>query len=163
VRGEAVAVDLPRGRTLFALLRSDNNVDWASYVMQMLAPDIEGEKWEDVFDNVLLLEGEVELPRAWTKDGLMKGRSAYPMLVRFADLDDPTSVELVNPDDLEATFGEGYALERITVQLTDEPVTTGIEERLGWLGISFKRFEKSDFPEDLPVGDINGLFLKGGK
>ena len=48
VRGEAVAVDLPDGRTLFALLRSDDNYDWASSIMQSLAPDIEGEPWESV-------------------------------------------------------------------------------------------------------------------
>ncbi|MDJ0979954.1 MAG: hypothetical protein QNI87_15620, partial [Erythrobacter sp.] len=42
--------------------------------------------------------------------------------------------ERVDPDDLSASFGEGVELQRITVELTDEPVTTGIEERLGWLG-----------------------------
>ena len=55
------------------------------------------------------------------------------MLVTFGDLDDPTSVAEVDPDDLAASFGEGYALKRITVQITDDPVTTGIEQRLGWL------------------------------
>ena len=163
VRGEAVAVDLPGGQTLFALLRSDIDVDWSARLMQMLAPEIAGEAFEDVFDNVLMIESEVEVPRTWPANVVLPERSAYPIFVTFGDVDDPTSVELVDPDDLAATFGEGYALERITVQLTDEPVTTGIKERLGWLGISFKRFEKSDFPEDLPVGDINGLFPKGGK
>ena len=55
------------------------------------------------------------------------------MLVTFADRDDPTSVARVDPDDLAASFGEGVKLRRITVQLTDDPVTSGIEERLGWL------------------------------
>ncbi len=132
VRGEAVAVDLPDGRTLFALLRSDNNIDWASYVMQWLAPDIEGEPWEERFDNVLLIEGEVEVPRTFSPGG-SEEHSAYPMLVTFGDLSDPTSVARVDPDDLAATFGEGVSLRRITVQITDDPVTTGIEERLGWL------------------------------
>ncbi len=40
----------------------------------------------------------------------------------------------VDPDDFAASFGEGVSLKRITVQITDDPVTTGIEERLGWLG-----------------------------
>ena len=55
------------------------------------------------------------------------------MLVTFGDLNDPTSVERVDPDDLAATFGEGVSLKRITVQITDDPVTTGIEKRLVWL------------------------------
>jgi hypothetical protein len=130
VRGEAVAVDLPGGRTLFALLRSENDSDWASRMMQTLAPDIEGEPWEEVFDNVLLLEGEITLPRMFPPVSNLGERNAYPMLVTFADENDPTSVALVDPDDLAATFGEGTALCRITIELTDEPVTSGIEERL---------------------------------
>jgi hypothetical protein len=55
------------------------------------------------------------------------------MLVTFGDLADPTSVARVDPDDLASTFGEGVRLRRITVELTDDLVTTGIEKRLGWL------------------------------
>ncbi|MDJ0978567.1 MAG: hypothetical protein QNI87_08520, partial [Erythrobacter sp.] len=152
VRGEAVAVDLPGGQTLFALLRSENDVQWSARVMQMLAPDIDGEEWEDVFDNVLLLEGPVEVPRRWTEDGLMKGQSAYPMLVTFGDEADPTSVERVDPDDLSASFGEGVELQRITVELTDEPVTTGIEERLGWLSETQGAIGKIPMSERPPSG-----------
>ena len=39
----------------------------------------------------------------------------------------------IDPDDLAATFGEGVGLKRIAVQMTDDPVTTGIEQRLGWV------------------------------
>ena len=97
----------------------------------------------------------------WRANVLQDERSAYPMMVRFADESDPTSVALVDPDDLAASFGEGVSLRRITVELTDDPVTASIEDRLGWLGMSFKSFESEDFPEGLPVGDINGLFKKG--
>ena len=132
VRGEAVAVDLPGGRTLFALLRSDNDVDWASHVLPFLAPRVAGESFEQQLDDVLSLEGEVVLPRMFPPVGHIETRSAYPMLVTFGDLSDPTSVERVDPDDLAASFGEGYALHRMTVQMTDDPATTGIEERLAW-------------------------------
>ena len=161
VRGEAVAVDLPGGRTLFALLRSDNNVDWASYVMQTLAPHSESETFAQQLDNMLLLEGEIVLPRTFPPVGHLEERSAYPMLVTFGDLDDPTSVEEVDPDDLAATFGEDVSLKRITVQVTDDPVTSGIERRLGWLGnIREMNLSNEDFPEDFPVGDFSGLFQK---
>lgn len=131
--GEAVAVDLPGGRTLFALLRSENDIEWAEHVMQFLSPVRPGEPWEERFDNVLLIKGEVELPRNWSMPGPFKNRSAYPMLVTFGDSADPTSVMEVDPDDLAATFGEGVKLTRITVRLTDHPVTSGIEKRLVWL------------------------------
>lgn len=133
VQGEAVAVDLPDGRTLFALLRSEDETDWAGNVMQRLAPRIAGEQFDEQFDNVLLIKGEQELPRHWppVAGGLVL--SGWPMLVTFGDLADPASVTRVDPGDLAASFGEGVAIRRITVQLTDDPVTTGIEERLGWL------------------------------
>lgn len=133
VRGEAVAVDLPGGKTLFALLRSENNVDWASYVFVYLAPQKKGEPFADQLNDVLEVKGEQVLPRMWPPVAFLKERSAYPMLVTFGDLADPASVAEVDPDDLAATFGEGVALKRITVQLTDDPVTIGIEKRLGWL------------------------------
>ena len=161
VRGEAVAVDLPGGRTLFALLRSDNNVDWASYVMQTLAPHTDSETFAQQLDNMLLLEGEIVLPRTFPPVGHLEERSAYLMLVTFGNIDDPASVERVDPDDLAFTFGDGVSLKRITVQVTDDPVTTGIEQRLGWLGnIREMNLSNEDFPEDFPVGDFSGIFQK---
>jgi hypothetical protein len=45
--------------------------------------------------------------------------------------------------------------------MTDDPVTSGIEQRLGWLGnIREMNLSNEDFPEDFPVGDFSGLFQK---
>lgn len=161
VHGEAVAVDLPNGKTLFALLRSENNVDWASYIYVYLATHEKGKPFIDQLDNVLEVTGERTLPRMWPPVGFLEERSAYPMLVTFGDLADPTSVAQVDPDDLAATFGEGVRLNRITVELTDDPVTSGIEDRLGWFDASFKKYTKDEFPKGIPVGDFKGLFKKG--
>jgi hypothetical protein len=57
----------------------------------------------------------------------------FPMLVRFRDISDPLSVEKVDPANLSATLGPGVTLRRATIEITDDPVTTGIEERLPWL------------------------------
>ena len=54
-------------------------------------------------------------------------------MVRFSDIADPRTVEKVDPEDLVAAFGQGVKLRRVIVQLTDEPVTTGIEKRLRWM------------------------------
>ena len=151
-KGEAVAVDLPGDRTLFALLRSDNNADWAVYVMQTLAPRIAGEDFVQQLDDMLALEGEIIVPRMFPPLGHLEERSAYPMLVTFGDIADPASVELVDPDDLAATFGEGVSLRRITVELTDDSVTTGIEERLGWLQHSKGSIAPVSNDETPPLG-----------
>lgn len=47
------------------------------------------------------------------------------MMVRFRDLNDPKSVERVDPD--------AICVRRITAETTSDDVTTGIEKRLGWL------------------------------
>jgi hypothetical protein len=58
----------------------------------------------------------------------------YPLLVTFGDINDPTSVRRVDPNDLAASFGPGYRLNAITMTITDEPVTEGkVETVLGWL------------------------------
>lgn len=133
VRGEAVAVDLPGGKTLYALLRSENDLEWASHVYTLLSPPIRGESASAQLNRILELEDEQTLPRMWPANVLLDERSAYPMMVTFNNEADPTSVRLVDPDNLAAAFGEGVALKRITVELTNAWVTDGIEERLEWL------------------------------
>ncbi len=128
VRGEAVAVDLPGGQTLFALLRSSASVDWAAYVHENV--NLEGDvAADDDFYRRIAADRAV-----WPVKRRQKVRvdviDNYPIFVRFRDLRDPKSVEQVNPDDLAATFGKGFALKSLTVQMTDEPVTVGIEKRL---------------------------------
>ena len=144
-RGEAVAVDLGERGLIFALLRSETNSDWASGVMFGFAPDVPLIYGEDgKFDAsahtrarfMAMLENRqvIELPEKFRGSRYIEGGPAKPILVRFANIAEPTTVELVDPANLAASFGEGVKLRRITVQLTDDPVTTGIEKRLGWLG-----------------------------
>jgi|JI8StandDraft_2_1071088.scaffolds.fasta_scaffold119900_2 hypothetical protein len=135
IRGEAAAVDLPGGRTLYALLRSGDDVEWAARVIPFLAPNA-GD--ENRLDDLLLLKGKKELPRTWPPGGHLSERPAYPTLVTFTDEAEPTSVMLIDPDDLAATFGKGAKLKRVTAELTDDLVTSGIEKRLWWL---------SEYPE----------------
>lgn len=161
-RGEAVAVDMPDGRTLFALLRSENEVDWAGGIMFLLAPQYRGDNAALRTVRAIQRNRSVrELPFSKVVGGGSLRRDGWPMLVTFDDIDDPTSVAMVDPLDLAATFGEGVELKRITVQITDDPVTIGIEERLEWVGSSFKEYSLADFPEGFPVGDFGGLFKKG--
>jgi hypothetical protein len=56
-----------------------------------------------------------------------------PILVRFRDLHNPASVERVDPSDLAASFGSGVKFDRISIEITDAPVTKRIEEVLPWL------------------------------
>ena len=129
VRGEAVAVDLPKGETLFVLLGSGSSGDWAAYLHQIVklenSPEDQALYYSRIAANrqVWPITGD-HLP-PWVDD-----RTNYPYFVRFRDIKDPKTVERVDPADLAKTFGPGVKLKSFTLQMTDEPVTEGIAERL---------------------------------
>ncbi|WP_428541761.1 hypothetical protein [Profundibacter sp.] len=110
LRGEATVVDLGDGRYLFALLNGRKGLERAAFADRIPAD-------QRLHFAVKQLDGAapVPLPDA-------------PLLVTFGDLSDPASVKRVDPADLAATFGAGYALREITLEVTDEPVTEGVVE-----------------------------------
>ncbi len=132
--GEAVVLELAPGRYLFALLKG------LPYATNALFPD----------------EPPVETaPRlADMRASRDLSPKQYPLLVTFSDIEDPASVARVDPDDLAATFGPGYALASITLAITDEPVTKGrVEAVLGWLGDIKGRIKPTDkkYADELDV------------
>jgi hypothetical protein len=138
VRGEAVAVDLPGRRTLYALLPSDTmDVDYV-WRIPMLAFmgrwGIATPEAERQFAVMLADRTTRVLPRQFPEAYTGYNPPGYPLLVTFTDRRDPMSVVRVEPDALAASFGAGVALRRITVQITEDEVTEGIERRLAWLG-----------------------------
>ena len=64
----------------------------------------------------------------------------YPRLIRFRNLTDPETVELVEPLNLDAAFGAGFRLLRITIQPTDEEEVARIEQRLPWLNTTVSNY-----------------------
>ncbi len=135
-RGEAVAVDLPGGRTLFSLLKTSAlHGDITSMVLATLDAD---------FSNDMVASTQ-KFAAASGGEAVPVAVQNYPMLVTFKDITDPTSVTRVDPDNLAASFGAGYRLKAITVQVTDEPVATGIGARLAAIGMSPDNSLEKDF------------------
>lgn len=177
VRGEAVTVDLGARGLLFALLRSEDNSDWASNVMFRFVPKTplkrgtdekydSNARFEAMFAAMLNHRELIELPRTFPPVGHLVDQPARPVLVRFRNVADPKTVEKVNPDDLAVAYGQGVKLKRITIQLTDDPVTAGIEKRLGWL--AKQRGSLIPIPRGKPIGEMpigsditEGDFSKG--
>jgi hypothetical protein len=132
IKGEAVAVDLPKGETLFVLLRSAASVDWAAYLHENVKLEGDIPDHETLYRRVAA--NRTVWPVARRRKTVIEDSDNYPYFVRFKDIKDPKSVEQVNPDALAKSFGAGVTLKSLTVQMTDEPVTIGIERRLVWLG-----------------------------
>lgn len=149
--GEAVAVDMPGGKTLFALLSKPERAEGANeYAFDALVsrPWV---GWEEYVADVNALTTRRDVGLLPPKD--------WPLLVTFADSEDPTSVMKVDPANLEPMLGPGTKIRRITVQITENPITMGIEKRLRWLPVIYDMDIPPDFqPRGIPVGNFRGLF-----
>ena len=121
--GKATMVELPDGKYLFALLANDT----PSLALHVFATSKVGSG----MDSRIVPASEVSEHLGETRP---ISQEHYPLLVTFDDLDDPASVKLVDPDDLAASFGEGYSLKNLTVEITDEEMMLGsVEQILEWI------------------------------
>jgi hypothetical protein len=140
VRGEAVVLDLgPRG-TLFALLKGDTDSRSGPEYIVLRAFDFPGGAFPHPIKSGLRqvqhLSGKREVPL-----------TSLPLMVRFRDLNNPMTIEKLDPLDLEKSFGPATKLNRATLEIVSsgiwpfnvlgisgEPITNNIEQRLRWLG-----------------------------
>lgn len=128
LKGQAVIVDLGRRGKLFALLSDKKGYGYAIRVVHQYFP------YKPIRRGLTPEHIRYYSSLKNTKAVLFEDDShSLPRLVRFRDLNDPKTVELVDPDGLERSFGEGVRLKMITIEMTDEDVTHGIENVLPWL------------------------------
>jgi hypothetical protein len=127
VHGEAVALDLGSRGTLFALLKAGEDSRSSAEWIVLRAFDLPGGSFprpvEKGVNEVRQLSGKVDLP--------MK---SLPLLVRFRDINDPMTIDKVNPLDLQASFGAGVKLTGVSVEI----VSAGVWP-FSWYGITGER------------------------
>lgn len=152
IHGEAAVVDLPGGQALFALLGN--------------------EPYHVALPTNGLLRGRSDPPVAPKADArerdaadwpalrrvrplITLAPADYPLLVRFRDRADPSSVEPVDPLYLGASFGAGFHLLRITIQPTDEEAEARVEQRLPWLNTSITNYLPGPFARANALNVLN--------
>jgi hypothetical protein len=159
VRGEALAVDLGARGVLFSLL-TDDSARISATLASNSAHSPAGLLVE-TFGNYSI--GSVTWRLLYQIRGT-RGPVDVPLqklllLVRFGDLNDPKTVERVDPADLAASFGPGVKLVRATIEITKDPVTTGIEKRLPWLALpddaQWKFLQGLEWPAHNPADNIH--------
>jgi hypothetical protein len=128
-KGEAVVLELPGGQVLFALLKDRRGESRASRFPRQAFIDrvpATGNRGFD-YQRLAMLKGQTsKLGRPTQAIGdNPDDYSTYPLFVAFKDLDNPLTVQRVDPADFAATLGPGFALKQVTVTITDEKVTTG--------------------------------------
>lgn len=119
--GEAAFVEVAPGRYLFAIMsQNDPEMAYETFIGPITTSR---EERIEGFDRLYRMRETRALPR-----------ELYPTLVTFQDINDPASVERVNPDNLEASFGPGYALYGVNISITGDPVTKRkINNVLSWI------------------------------
>ncbi|WP_394795580.1 hypothetical protein [Armatimonas sp.] len=123
-KGEAVAVDLSGGQMLFALIVDGfQGRNFQADIIQTFDPSYPHE------EKLVSLFAKLGDVGSLGRTAVMRPENVPP-LVRFRDIRDPKTVELVDPNDLGKSFGASVKLKRITLTVVDEPLTTGIEKRL---------------------------------
>ena len=109
IHGEAVALEITPGRYLFVLLGGQGQLALRTFPQFTYRSDEEFRQWARSIERH---RGTGEVPPEY-----------YPMMVTFTDIDDPTSVQRVDPDDFAATFGNQFELAALNLEITDDERT----------------------------------------
>jgi hypothetical protein len=138
VVGEANYIDLGSGKNLFILLTnriSGRNL-FQDYERPQGALDaltlplkIFNLKWHIGNQRAL----NAQLPSARAKGRVLVPFESSPTLVVFGDLNQPDTVEVVQPASLSKILGSGYELKSVVIEITDEYSQQNIEKILPWL------------------------------
>ena len=127
VKGEAVFVDLGNGRNLVALLALGPGAEDGR--ASLFAPRSFFQIKNDVYPEL-----------TWTRElSTMTGRREYagdkrPTLVTFGDLNDPATVREVPFNTPASVLGDDVRSVQAWIELTKDPVTSGLEKKLPWIG-----------------------------
>lgn len=134
--GEAVIIDLPSGKTVYALLARPDSADYGKYIaaaaLTASLPKFTGDKAGDsLADNAYQAQqmvevlGPRELPRTRPSPDPVRQPEPVKLWPFFVTFDDPT-----NPTTMREVSADNIGVQRITIEITDEDTTTGIDKRL---------------------------------
>jgi hypothetical protein len=144
-RGEAIAIDFPGRPTLFVLPQGRRLDGTPSGYVEWIK-DIYRDKLPLGFrGNNLEIIREISGHKGWTysfkcsdplktrKEELAAARKAEcPTFVAFKDINQPGSAISIDPMQM-SFFGNGVNVRKITVAVTNDEMTVGLEKRLKWL------------------------------
>ncbi|MDK4715911.1 hypothetical protein [Rhizobium sp. CNPSo 4039] len=117
VHGQAIPVKFSNGKYVFVLLGvAEQSVRAGNMPFQALRP-------------APLYRKISELPRV----SVSVPPQYVPTVIYFTDIADPRSAILVNGDNISTLVGANVRLMNISVELTDDPVSTGLDQLLPWI------------------------------
>jgi hypothetical protein len=134
VKGDALYLDLGPGRRPLIALVGKYNPEILKYMR------VKG--WHHLSPTGLLIrylridtsKGPEWIENLKTKREVIEIQlDELPTLVTFTDPSIPRTILEVDPHEPSLTLGAGVSIRRATIEITDAPLTTGIEKKLPWL------------------------------
>jgi hypothetical protein len=154
LQGEAVAIDL-EGRSYYALLTRPDNSDFSllTVTAASLGPLVAANDGA-----ITSMKGAHLLPRTIPNNDKHRGPPVIPTWPMFVTFDDPQ-----NPQTLREVSPDSIGVDKITISITDEDVTTGIERRFSWWeAYRRRRFDgSSSVMQDMTTSDIRHSITTG--
>lgn len=121
VYGEAIFLELGRGRNVTALLAEGTRARNVDYPYNIV-PTLFGLTYADIdLHKLVKLRGSRDVPA-----------SLMPTFVTFKDINDPASARVVDPAEFGKEFGPDVRLRDVKVEMTDDPISRGIEKHFPW-------------------------------
>ncbi len=118
--GEVPFVDLGQGKILFAASLYQPFLPLFSYAKHL---KLNATKKRDLVAGIKSEPNKIDVKPA-----------ELPLFFTFGDINDPATLRQVDPNHLNRAFGKGYHFRGMTIQTTDEPLSSGkIDKLIPWL------------------------------
>jgi hypothetical protein len=134
VFGEAVLIDLGQGKNLIGLLAagpSGEDVDYPGRIV-FLGFNLDGND-PDTPRRLLQLRGKRDLDIYHSSPYDVMKR-LLPTFVTLTDLTNPSTARLAPFGLFNEIFGRGFKLRSVAIEMTTDPITEGIENKIPWIG-----------------------------
>lgn len=133
-KGEAVFIEMPNEKILFIVSKGEEREYWLPYTFPM--QDVSSMSAEKIKSQAFYLSKTREGIRYYGTLKNAKGvlpEYSTPLFLYFRDINNPMTVEQIDPKNLEKVFGKGVKLKGITIETTNDPLEWKIESYLKWL------------------------------
>lgn len=138
VRGEAVVVELSTGHVVVATLRHGSR--GTAERMQYLASRTLGSR----------VSGGLRNAPNWAGKGEV-AVSDIPAMILFRSGDDPSAGQWITPDEFPEKIGPDIRFRRVTLEMTSDPVTRQIEEKLPFMTRGREEIEREALADGLGI------------
>lgn len=130
INGEALFVDLGSGKNVLLTLTTFDAASSNAASPDYLPVRIYNFPWGDPGASNAM---RVAIEQAKSSAPKLVPFEQLTLMVTFRDLQNPRTLERVDPLKLSATFGPGYALKSVVMRPTNAPITEQLEKRIAWL------------------------------